>query len=429
MSKRTLPQRALALPALTVTASLALCGVLAAPATAAQPAAPAGPLTGPAAGRAATTPLALASYDRRTGKARLTAPRAARGPHAPAAETAGVRPGQLIASPPSAAAPRGALLAITAVEPAAGGQVEVSTRPATIAELLGDADAALHKELDPRAIQVKPLLKDLKVSYTKRADGADGHASAALELDADTSVPLPGGASASLSGSVEVDPAVNFSYTGTKGILRPQQAKVGLDLGAHADWHISAGLSASATPVRIPLAKLSASPVLMVGQLPVVVNLDLTLAAEIGADGSVTLDTQQDINGSWSIEGSYTKGEGWKTATTPLTVNASPVRAKLSGNASVRTGLAADASVALYDTVGLKASVKPYLRTSVNGTVTVDSSGAAPVVQGSAGLYGGFDLTGALMARIAVFGTPLFEKDIPLGSLHREWTIAERTTG
>ncbi|MFD0351080.1 hypothetical protein ACFQ0M_43765 [Kitasatospora aburaviensis] len=120
--------------------------------------------------------LELTSYDRQTGKAVLAVVanegKGAPTPSATAAATAAVQTGRLIDSPPSAAAPEGALLAITAVKPAGAGKVQVDTRPATISELLGQTWANIKAALDPHKIQVTPRVKDLKVSYVPKSDGA-----------------------------------------------------------------------------------------------------------------------------------------------------------------------------------------------------------------------------------------------------------------
>ncbi|MGW4161001.1 hypothetical protein [Streptomyces sp. NPDC004788] len=375
-----------------------------------------------------TRGLSLDAYDRRTGKAVLTMPGTGKGTPSPsttAAAVAAVRPGQLIDSPPSAVAPQGALLAITRVEPAGDGKLEVSTRPAAISELLGQSWADVKSALDPRKIQVIPKLKDLKASYVPNPDGGKGSASAVLQLDASTVVPLPGGAKATLAGSVSLDPSVAFSYRGAHGILAPEQARVGFDLGAHADWHLTAGLSDS-TEVRIPIATLTASPVVMVGEVPVVIVLNTTVYAVATADGTVTVDTTQTFDGSWAVHADYTKAGGWTSTTEPVSTKVSPVRATFTGRASVRTGLTAEGSVALYDAVGLKATVEPYLRADVDGTVGIDSGDGVPAVRGKASLYAGLDVNGAVLARIAILGTPLFEKAIPFRLYHDEWPVAAR---
>ncbi|MEU8619051.1 hypothetical protein [Streptomyces sp. NPDC048623] len=390
------------------------------------------PASASASGRptvaAATRGLRLDAYDRRTGKAVLALSDTGKGapsPSATAAAVAAVRPGRLIDSPPSPAAPHGALLAITGVEPANDGKLEVSTRPATVSELLGQTWADIKSALDPRKIQVTPKLKDLKASYVPNPDGGQGSASAVLQLDANTSVPLPGGTKATLTGSVALEPSVMFSYRGAHGILAPEQAKVGFDLGAHADWRLTAGLSGS-TGVRIPIATLTASPVVMVGEVPVVIVLNTTVYAVADADGTVSVDTTQEFDGSWGVHADYTKAGGWTSATEPVDTRVSPVKATFTGRASVRTGLTAEGSVALYDAVGVKATVEPYLRADVEGTVSIDSSSGAPTVHGRAGLYGGLDVNGAILARIAILGTPLFEKAIPFRLYHDEWPIVAR---
>ncbi|MFB7667656.1 hypothetical protein ACFC1R_27645 [Kitasatospora sp. NPDC056138] len=373
-----------------------------------------------------TPDLKLDSYNQQTGKAVLAAADNGKGipsPSSTAAVTAAVQTGQLIDSPPSAAAPHGALLAITAVKPAGDGKVQVDTRPATISELLGQTWANIKTALDPHKIQVTPRLKDLKTTYVPNPHGGNGSASAALELDANDTVPLPGGAKATLSGSLELDPSVVFSYQGAHGILVPEQAKVGFDLGAHANWHLTAGLTGSTGPVRIPVATLTATPTVMVGDLPVVITLNLTVYAEVSADGNVSVDVTQSVDGDWAIHADYTKAAGWTTATDPISTRITPVKATFAGTADVRSGLAAEGSVALYDAVGVKATVEPYLRAAVQGSVSVDSSGAEPSIDGSGGLYGGLDVEGAVMARIAILGTPLFEKDLPFKAYHDEWPI------
>lgn len=55
----------------------------------------------------------------------------------------------------------------------------------------------------------------------------------------------------------------------------------------------------------------------------------------------------------------------------------------------------------------------------MQGSVSVDGSGGRPSIDGS----GGLDVDGAVMARIAILGTPLFEKDLPLKIYHNEWPI------
>ncbi|MGF1425008.1 hypothetical protein, partial [Kitasatospora sp. LaBMicrA B282] len=342
---------------------------------------------------------------------------------ATAAATSAVQPGRLIDSPPTAAAPQGALLAITGVAPAGAGKVAVTTRPATISELLGQTWADIKSALDPHKIKVTPKLKDLKASYVPAPDGGAGSASAALELDADDTVPIPGGGSATLAGSVELDPSVMFSYHGAHGILAADQAKVGFDLGAHANWHLTAALTGSTGQVKIPIATLTATPTVMVGELPVVITLNLTVYAEVSADGTVTVDTTQSLDGDWGVHADYTRGAGWTNSTEPVSTKVSPVKASFTGTADVRSGLVADGSVALYDSVGVKATVEPYLRAAVNGSATIDSSSGKPVVQGSAGLYGGLDVNGAVLARIAILGTPPLEKDLPFKLYQNEWPI------
>ncbi|MFF7587860.1 hypothetical protein ACFZCK_10305 [Kitasatospora purpeofusca] len=418
-------------------------GVADLPTTLAPPAtgtAPEATVVRPAQGSAPATTtaapaLALSSYDPQAGTAVLTpagaesagAARTEAAPSEPAAPA--VQPGQLIDSPPTPAAPHGALVAVTGVRPAADGTVAVTTRPATLPELLGATSADLHSAISPAAFEVKPWISGLQVTTDLGPSSGSGSVSGGLGLSADATVPLPGGSSAKLSGSVELHPAVDFSYRGGLGLIDPQQARIGFTLGAHADWHVSAALTGSTGPVRIALASYSASPVVMVGVLPVVINLAFTLYADISADGTVTLDAEQAYDGTWGVHSDYVKGPGWTTTTDPGTSTVSPLRLDLRGSATAKAGLLAEASVALYDTVGVKASIEPYLRVAVNGSVLLDATHPEPEVNGTIALYGGLDINGALMARLVVLGTPILEQDLPFLAFHREWPITSWSAG
>ncbi|MEU1283238.1 hypothetical protein [Kitasatospora sp. NPDC005856] len=411
---------------------------LAPPASGTAEAVVATPAQGSAPATATAAPgLALSSYDAATGSAVLApTTTGAQSPSAradaPAAAddaAAAVQPGQLIDSPPTPAAPQGALVAVTGVQPGADGKVVVTTRPATLPELLGATSTSLHSAVSPSAFQVQPRIGGIQVTTDLGTTEGHGSVSGSLGLTADATVPLPNGSSAKLSGSVSITPAVDFSYQGGLGLIDPQQARIGFSLGAHADWHVSADLSASTGAVRIPLATYSASPVVMVGPLPVVINLNFTLSADIAADGTVTLDAEQAYDGQWGVHSDYVKGPGWTTTTDPGTSTVTPLRLNLRGSASAKAGLLAEGSIALYDTVGVKASIEPYLRAAVNGSIVLDGAGGTPDINGTAALYGGLDINGALMARLAILGTPILSADLPFLAFHREWLLASVSTG
>lgn len=50
-------------------------------------------------------------------------------------------------------------------------------------------------------------------------------------------------------------------------------------------------------------------------------------------------------------------------------------------------------------------------------------------VNGSWALYGGFGLSGQLHLELSLFGTPVLERRIPLGTLNREWPLTNGRTG
>ncbi|MER6303218.1 hypothetical protein ABT247_27165 [Kitasatospora sp. NPDC001539] len=337
---------------------------------------------------AATKALQLAAYDPAKGTAVLAAPGPGTSPGATptatptaaptATPTAGatpgasataaaaaVQPGQLLASPPTAAAPQGALVAVTGVHPGAGNTVNLTTRPATLTELLGGTEADGQVPVDVHGITVTPLVKDLKASVGADLNGVKADASGTLEVDVKAPVPLPEGASLDASGSLQLHPAVHFAYHGAQA-TSPRTASIGFDLGAHAQWKVTGDVTRTtgAAPIRVPFAKLQASPVLTVAGLPVVVNLGLTCYLEVSADGQVHLETEQDATGTWAVRADYTGGKGWTSATDADT-KVSPVHVRLNGKAGVRAALGAEISLGLYDTVGVETTVAPYLSAKV----------------------------------------------------------------
>ncbi|MEU4119727.1 hypothetical protein AB0F71_35175 [Kitasatospora sp. NPDC028055] len=339
------------------------------------------------------------------------------------AAAAAVQPGQLLASPPTAAAPQGALVAVTGATPGAGNTVNLTTRPATLAELLGGTEADGQVPIDVHGIKVTPLVKDLKATAGIDGNGVQADASGTLGIDVKAPVPLPEGASLDASGSLQLHPAVHFAYHGAQA-TSPRTASIGFDLGAQAHWKVTGDVTRNtgAAPIRVPFAKLQASPVLTVAGLPVVVNLGLTCYLEVSADGQVHLETEQDATGTWAVRADYTGGKGW-TPVTSADTKVSPVHVRLNGKASVRAALGVEASVGLYDTVGVQAGVAPYLSAKADGSLAVDLPGKGPEVKGSWALVGGVDLNGALTAHLKIFGTPLFEKSLPFPPFHKEWPL------
>ncbi|WP_327682321.1 hypothetical protein [Kitasatospora sp. NBC_00458] len=378
----------------------------------------------PAPAPSAASPSAASPTAAAPTAAATPAPSSA-APSAPstAAATPEVRPGRLIASPPTAAAPQGALVAVTAVHPGADGTLALATRPATLPELLGGAEADGKVAVDPQAIKVTPLVKNVRATVARENGTTKAEASGTLEVDVKAPVPLPEGATAEASGSLTLHPAVRFAYHGA-GAGAPRTASIGFDLGARAHWKVSGDFArGAAAPVRIPFAKLQASPVLTVAGLPVVVNLGLTCYLEIGADGAVHVEAEQEATGTWAVHADYTGGRGWTSAADAADTKVSPVRLRLSGRAEVRAALGAEVSLGLYDAVGVEATVAPYLRARADGSLAVDVPGGGPQLQGGWALLGGVDLNGALLAHLKVFGTPLIEGRLPLPAFHREWPL------
>ncbi|MER7691478.1 hypothetical protein [Streptomyces sp. NPDC097610] len=425
--------------------------VAAAPAAAATSTAVARP--GTAGRKAHKTSLKVKSYDSHTRRAVIStvakgtsSPSPAGTPTPAGTATPGrTAVGDVIASAPAPGAPDGLLAKVTKVIGETADGTEVQTAPTTLDTLLGDDDAKGTVPVDPASFDVERLLPDVKVSWAKTGDIHSGPEGTkvplgSLRVDVATKVATaegaPASADASVSGFVQVKPEVDFSYgdgasTASNGsnVSGPGAAYLGVSGDWTSQWALKGRAGATAKPVRLPFAKLHADPVLQVGPIPVVVNLDLTCYFEISGDGRVTVDVEQDLKGDFKAGGTFGTAAGW-TPVNESHMDSSPVRTSVTTAGSVKAALGAQATVGLYGAVGVTADLAPYLRGEAAGTVTATTpvgSGAKSDVaaSGSWALYGGLDLSGTLQIQLAIFGTPVIQHAIPLGTLHREWKLAD----
>ncbi|MFD8993743.1 hypothetical protein [Streptomyces abikoensis] len=391
-------------------------------------------IAGPTGGGAAKKPKGIAPQPSKSGQPPQSAP-GAQGAQPGGAEANSVAVGDVIASAPAPGAPSGLLAKVTKVLGTTDKGTEVNTAPATLDALLGDSEAKGSVPVDPSSVKVVPLLPGVKASWTK-PDGIHVGPQGAkvplgnLRLDVGASIPTPPGspvkAEASAAGYVQLAPEVDFSYNG-KGVGStggPGTASLALSGDWSSAWELKGQAVATTAdkPIKLPFAKLHADPVIQVGPVPVVVNLDLTCYLQVDAEGKISVDVKQELKGDFKVGGSYSWGKGW-TPISSSQMNATPVTATASAAGKVKATLGTEASVGLYGAVGVSANLAPYLRAEAEGTATASSNGSASA-SGKWAAYGGVDLTGALQAQLKIFGTPLFERRIPVDILHREWKLA-----
>ncbi|MEU9303430.1 hypothetical protein [Streptomyces sp. NPDC048269] len=414
-------------------------------------AAPQGSATPTAVARARTgkgqpekSSLTVASYDKASGRAVIsTAPQERTGApsHSPSpgkpAPDQPVAVDDVIASAPAPGAPDGLLAKVTEVVGKTDRGIEVKTAPTTLASVLKDDKADGKVPVDPASVTVEPLMKGVTFSWAKGQGVKFGPKGAELPLGnlrldvsaaVDTAEGAPVSAGASVSGFVQLAPKVEFSYDGSSGGgFGPKSAFLGMSGDWSSQWELKGRAAASSgAPKRIPFAKLHSSPVIQVGPVPVVVNLGLTCYIQVEADGRVTLDVQQDVKGDFRVGGSYASGNGWTPVSTSA-VQSSPVKATVTASGRVKGALGAEASVGLYGAVGVSADFAPYVRGEADAKATGSTDGKTSV-SGSWALYGGFDLSGQLHLQLSLFGTPIIEHRIPLGTLNREWALASGHT-
>ncbi|MFE6172483.1 hypothetical protein [Streptomyces sp. NPDC056464] len=406
-------------------------------------------------GRAKKSSLKVASYDRKTGRAVISAPSATKPtatPSDPSADPSAaptssptVQPpvtvGDIIASAPAPGAPDGVLAEVTKVVGAAqSGGTAVETEPAKLNSVLGESKADGEVPVDPSSVDVKPLVQGVKVSWAKTGDLHFGPEGAKLPLGSlridvgaaiATAEGTPASAAASVEGFVQLAPEVAFSYDGSGDTAdsgtgsSPGAAFLGLSGDWASQWSLK-GRAAGSTdgkPIRIPFAELHSDPVIQVGPIPVVVNLDLTCYIQVDADGKVTVDVEQDLKGDFRVGGSFSWAKGW-TPVSESEMTGEPLKATVTAAGDVKAALGAEATVGLYGTVGVTADLAPYVRAHADASATGSSDGTGSVT-GAYAIYGGVDLTGSLNLQLTIFGTPVFQTKIPLGALHHEWLLTE----
>lgn len=314
-------------------------------------------------GRAHRTKLSVSSYDSRTRRAVISSDTPSNGSDAPddsndgtgaasspaapsaTASSPGSGPGSpspspsasrasrrtavgdVIASAPAPGAPNGLLAEVTKVIGETAEGTEVQTAPARLNALLGDDTAKGSVPVDPAAFDIDTLLPDVEVSWSKTDDVHVGPEGAtvplgSLRLDVRADLPTAGNtsasAAASVSGFVQVAPQVDFRYGGEGAAAAPASAYLGVSGDWTSGWSVEGRAGASATPVRIPFATLHADPVLQVGPVPVVVNLDLTCYIQISGDGRITVDVEQSLEGDFEAGGTFGPAQGW-TPSAPRT--------------------------------------------------------------------------------------------------------------
>ncbi|CAM5328063.1 hypothetical protein [Streptomyces aurantiogriseus] len=338
--------------------------------------------------------------------------------------------GDVIASAPAPGAPNGLLAEVTKVIGETDEGTEVQTRPAQLNALLGDDTAKGSVPVDPAAFDVDKLLPDVDVSWSRTDDVHVGPEGAtvplgSLRLDVRADLPAVGNtaasADASISGYVQVAPQVDFRYGGEGTGAAPASAYLGVSGDWTSGWSLKGRAGASTTAVRIPFATLHADPVLQVGPVPVVVNLDLTCYVEVSGDGRITVDVEQSLKGDFKAGGTFGLAQGW-TPVSSSDMTSTPVRTSVTTAGTVKAALGAQATVGLYGSVGVVADLAPYVRGE--GTATVTGTDDVFEADGSWAVYGGVDLKGTLRLQLSIFGTPVFQRDIPLGALNREWKLA-----
>lgn len=250
----------------------------------------------------------LASYDARSGTALL----ATRGGQATT-----VRSGDVIASPPSEAAPKGALFAVGAVTPVSDG-IKVTTKPATLRDALGAAQVKRTFEAKDIEMSVTPLAAGVTpAAKAPELPGAatGGGSNPSSPTSAPTSATPSGEPSRSTPASAGTKRTIASAFTNSAAQLRTTPASEEAPSPAESEAPSPAG---SKAPSPADSATSSAGDAPIPG---IAIGGDTIVEPTRTADGGLLLSLDIPLNGVPGITGT-SKGApklaGWVGLTPKL---------------------------------------------------------------------------------------------------------------
>ncbi|MBT2528341.1 hypothetical protein J7E91_23735 [Streptomyces sp. ISL-99] len=189
----------------------------------------------------------IASYDQRQRRAVLT--------------TTGkepVRTGDVVASAPNRSAPTGALFKVAEVTGTSGGEVTVTTAPATLPELLGDRTVNQRAAVAADRLRVKPLSSGVTATTGRPADASRTPAAPRPESTGrGTATPSPAlpdaSASASPSASATASASASATPHGTAdGASQAASERAGAAFGAPAAGASTGAPATDSAPAPAP---------------------------------------------------------------------------------------------------------------------------------------------------------------------------------
>ncbi|HKT00423.1 MAG TPA: hypothetical protein VJT31_12890 [Rugosimonospora sp.] len=391
----------------------------------------------------------LVAYNRAAGTAMLAAA------HGTAST---LKPGDVVASAPTPAAPDGALFTVGSVRPTQRG-VEVRTRPATLRDALGATQVTRTARARDLNVTIKRLAPGVQPAPGATPSGADpsrsspstsppsapaaappsdsGTASAsttpssdpagrirlavALPLDGVSGISGTGSGGPTVTGWVSLTPRLVFAFGRKTTAGDPYQAEIGVGGDYGYGWQVHVKLAGTADTgeqaLRIPLAEVHLSTTFWVGPIPVVISADLTYFYRLTATGDLSLDTEQSTTGTFAFGVGYQPAGGWGPLNQQNATTITQALPTLAGRGDARATIGADLSVRLYGAVGVTGRLAPYLRATIDAT-------ANPLLWA---LYLGVDLTGTVGVDLNIFGITLVSAKFPLPLVHGEWPVAAST--
>ncbi len=288
-------------------------------------------------------------------------------------EASVVTPGAVLTVTPGGLVPNGLLVRVVSVSQVAAG-VEAVTAPAKITDAVapGTYTRALTVPTPDGATTTPPK---------------NGVSTGAIpwSLPINKAVSCDGTVNATLSGSLSVAPAADFSLT-----IDLTGVHTSLQLSMTEDAALRASLAAAAKcTLNVPIISNMPLPGFFVGPVYVQPTFSVTLNALLNASGSASVSGTQHFNGTVGVSYDPSAGlTGTKQATNTFDFD----EPKLSGTASLQAGVTASVALLIEGVAGPRVDAQGYLQLSADSTANPWWS-----------LYGGVTVSGGLQ----VLGTNL----------------------
>lgn len=268
-----------------------------------------------------------------------------------------LKPGDVLAIPPTQLAPEGALRKVTRVL-IKGNEIEVVTEQATLTDAIRDGTIYVHRTLTPDELATAVYPKHAALAFI---DPNVPQRAKKISIKIDKAViDLGQGKKITLRGMIEIEPEFDLQINIQQGsvkmfkLINHTEYVSNLDIEAAVDW--------AGRPVESTIAILKFAPFrVMVGQFPVWITPILEVTA--GIDGEISTGVASGVIQNSMIEGGtiYQNGK-WKAGLAKSKFDFKPGKTVALVKAEIKAFSGPELSFRIYGVLGPYFDVKGYLK-------------------------------------------------------------------